>query len=77
MTADRDSGERGMSAAFDGLLAQGRRQLDDLFAGPDSRAGDTPPPAAPIPTAETTLVRGTADGIPFAIRLEHRTDTER
>ena len=76
MTSESDS-SGGMSDAFDSLLAQSRKQFDDLFAGPDAREAEITPQATPPPgDAATTgsdqpvVLRGTADGIPFAIRLE-------
>ena len=66
-----------MSNTFDSLLAQSRKQFDDLFAGPDAREAKITPQATPTPgdaatmgSDQTVLLRGTADGIPFAIHLE-------
>ncbi len=77
MASDSDSNVGGMSDAFDSLLAESRKQFDDLFAGADAREAESTPQATPAPgdTAiaggnPAVVLRGTADGIPFAIRLE-------
>ena len=77
MTAESDNDTGGMSDAFDSLLAQSRKQFDDLFAGPDAREAEPAPQATPALSGtatagngQTVLLHGTADGIPFAIRLE-------
>lgn len=82
MTAESDNDTGGMSNAFDSLLAQSRKQFDDLFAGPDAREAEPAPQATPAPSDTATagsgqavLLRGTADGIPFAIRLEKPDDS--
>lgn len=81
MASESDSNGGGMSDAFDSLLAQSRKQFDDLFAGPNAREAETAPQATPAPSDTATagsgqavLLRGTADGIPFAIRLEKPDD---
>lgn len=81
MASESGSSNGGMSDAFDSLLAQSRKQFDDLFAGPDASEAETMPLTAPAPSDTATagsgqavLLRGTADGIPFAIRLEKPDD---
>lgn len=75
--ADSDQDPSGMANAFDSLLAQSRKQFDDLFAGPDTREAETAPQAAPAAVEpdsagreQAVMLRGTADGIPFIIRLK-------
>ncbi len=70
----------GMSSAFDDLLAQSRKQLDDLYRGGQRRSGEAAAPAGPtlstdrrsVATAAKPSSRLDASSSPAVRRLNER-----